>query len=458
MAKMSIKLKMTLWYGILTTILMMLLLIITYLWLSKSMYGDLEDKIREAAEQVATDLSPGNSDKIKIPTDYSLPNDKMITIIDKNGTVLLDNTNLSWISKETYLTNGFWNKTVGSQEWLIYDKMIVRSKNHDFIAVVRVCTLKNKTASMILSISFVMIAGGILFIALATCGGFFIAAKSLKPIFKIIKTAQEIENGDFSKRISGIASKDEVGILVTAFNSMLENLEASFNREKQFAADASHELRTPVAIIMNSSEQLIRNAKNKCQDSLEVYEEILLESKHMERIISQLLSLVRGQSGKYKINMEKIELCEIISIVIEQLEEFANKKGINILFTKDKNIFLEADQTLIIQLFLNIIENSIKYSKPNGFVKMYIIENSNEIKIEISDNGIGISEEDLPHIFERFYRADKSRDRTGTGLGLSIVKWIVDVHNGTINVESKLNEGTKFVIKLKYFQEKNIEN
>ena len=449
MIKMSIKLKMALWYGMLTAILLVVFLIISFSWLSESMYGDLKGKARETAEQIESDLAPGNSDKVKIPSNYTVASDKMVAVFDKNGTILFDNTDFPWINQEPYLNNSIWSKTVGSQKWLIYDKSIVRNKNQDLVAVVRVCILENQTGSTVVSISLVMVVGAVVFIGLAICGGFFIAAKSLAPILKITKTAQEIENGDLSKRILGVDSKDEVGTLAITFNSMLENLEASFNREKQFAADASHELRTPIAIIMNNSEQLIRKAKNKDEDSIEAYQAILLESKRMEQIISKLLSLIRGQEGKYKLNMEKIELGEIISNVAEQLEEYANENCVSISFTKCNDIILEADQMLITQLFLNVIENSIKYSKLDGFVKINIRSNDNTIVITISDNGIGVSDEDLPHIFERFYRADKSRDRTGTGLGLSIVKWIVDVHHGKLDVQSKLNQGTTFTITLK---------
>ena len=446
MIKTSIKLKMALWYGLLTAILLAVFLCISFSWISKSMYGDLEDKARETAEEIASNLAPGNSDKIKIPANYTVDSDKMVAILDKNGTVLFDNTDFPWINQEPYLNNSFWNKSVGSEKWLVYDKVIVRTKKQDLVAVVRVCILENQTVSNIVSISVAMAIGGVVFIGLAICGGFFIAAKSLKPIFKITKAAQEIENGNLSKRILGVDSRDEVGTLAVTFNSMLENLEASFNREKQFAADASHELRTPIAIIMNNSEQLIRNAKNKDEDSLDAYQAILFESKRMKKIISQLLSLIRGQEGRYKLNIEKIELGEIISIVVDQLGDYASENNVSISCNNCDTIILEADQTLITQLFLNIIENSIKYSKSDGFIKIDMKKNDNTIVIVISDNGIGISKEDLPHIFERFYRADKSRDRTGTGLGLSIVKWIVDVHHGKIDVESTLNQGTTFII------------
>jgi signal transduction histidine kinase len=282
---------------------------------------------------------------------------------------------------------------------------------------------------------------------IAAAGGLFIAHKALKPITKITRTAAEIEKGDLSLRIKGIETKDEVGQLADTFNNMLEHLEIAFKREKQFSSDASHELKTPVSIIISYSEALIAS-RNKIisEEELNYFKLIHTEGARMNVIISQLLMLARGSEGKYQIEIEKIDLNEIISSVLEQMQEIASESGIALLYESNQEIMCRGDQSLIIQMLFNLIENGIKYGKPGGYVRMSASIEKNATQITIADNGMGISQEELPYIFDRFYRVDKSRDRSGSGLGLSIVKWIVDEHNGKIQVNSAPGEGTTFFI------------
>lgn len=271
------------------------------------------------------------------------------------------------------------------------------------------------------------------------------------PISKIIKTAQRIENGDLSERINDINSRDEVGQLASTFNSMLDKLEVSFNREKQFASDASHELRTPVAIMMAYSEALIDSMQSNaiCNGEFEEsLRSIHKESKRMSRIISRLLMLTRGYEGKYQLEIEAIDLNEIIENVIEHLEETALDANIFLTYSVDSSIALMADQSLITQMLINLIENGIKYGKSRGFVQVNAQQKAGRVQITVEDDGIGIPENELSLIFDRFYRSDQSRDRSGTGLGLSIVKWIVQEHHGDIFVDSQLGKGTVFKILL----------
>ena len=446
MKKINIKIKMALWYGLLTTILMVIFLPLLYTLESSYIYDGLKTEAQSNAESIASDLGIGNIDKNVLKEDtlkhYKIPSGVIATIIDENGKVVLSNNNLYWNNELPYRNNTIWHKTYHSKEWMVYDKAVKLISNK--AVTIRICISQKPTENTLWNIYIAMIIGGFCFVAFATIGGVIIASKALKPISMITKTAKDIEKGDLSRRIQGIESKDEVGTLVETFNSMLEHLETSFKREKQFASDASHELRTPIAIIMNTSQQLIESEKNIGSNISDECMAILQESIHMEKIISQLLTLTRGYEGKYKLNAEIIEIGEIIFGVIDQLEDYAKKYQVNVTFSNPNNIYLNADQTMLTQLFLNLIQNAIKYSITGGCVSIEIHEMEDTIITKITDNGIGIAPEDLPHIFDRFYRADKARDRTGTGLGLSIVKWIVDIHHGEIEVSSKLGEGTVF--------------
>ena len=237
-----------------------------------------------------------------------------------------------------------------------------------------------------------------------------------------------------------------MGRLAGAFNGMLARLEDSFQREKQFTSDASHELRTPVSVIMAYAENLAAHTPDR--ETVEQASAILTESRRMHSIIAQLLALTRGYEGKYQLSLEEITLAEMVSDVLAELTEEAAAGGITLIEQVPPRIQLSADQSLMTQLLLNLVENGIKYGKTGGTVAVSALEQDGHILLTIQDDGIGIGEKDLPHIFDRFYRADQARDRSGSGLGLSIVKWIVELHGWTIQAASEPGRGTRFTIQI----------
>ena len=284
------------------------------------------------------------------------------------------------------------------------------------------------------------------FLALAVFGSYFLAKLALRPIDHITETAVSLGAGNLSRRITGIESRDEVGRLAGAFNGMLARLEDSFQREKQFTSDASHELRTPVSVIMAYAKNLTAHAPD--QETKEQASAILLESRRMQSIIAQLLALTRGYEGKYRLERENIFLRDMVSEVLAELAEEAAACEINLVEQVPSDMILSADQSLMTQLLLNLVENGIKYGRTGGMVAVRALEQDGHTLLMIQDNGIGIEEKDLPHIFNRFYRADQARDRSGSGLGLSIVKWIVELHGWTIQVESEPGKGTRLTIQM----------
>ena len=268
------------------------------------------------------------------------------------------------------------------------------------------------------------------FLGLAVVGSYLIARAALRPVDRIADTAVEIEAGDLSKRITGIESRDEVGRLAGAFNGMLERLEVSFRREKQFTSDASHELRTPVSIVMAYGEDLARSADPGVKKQAEA---ILTESRRMNAIIAQLLALTRGYEGKYKLEPEEIVLEEMVADILDELRDNAAERSITLTSGVLPGTVLTADQSLMTQLFLNLVENGIKYGRPGGTVDVSARSEEGHTVLTVEDDGIGIDPEDLPHIFDRFYRADRARDRTGSGLGLSRIgfRHIIVVDDGS---------------------------
>ncbi|WML44789.1 HAMP domain-containing sensor histidine kinase [Neobacillus sp. PS3-40] len=239
-----------------------------------------------------------------------------------------------------------------------------------------------------------------------------------------------------------------VGLILA--NRALVPIQRSWEKQSQFVADASHELRTPLSVIQTHLELLFRHPANTIEQESETIFKSLSEVKRINKLVEELLTLARSDSNEKLINPAIFPIDELIQLIIEQFEPIASMKNITIEGKVDKGIFYMGDKERIHQLFVILLDNALKFTSSGGILIITCKKEINSLKITIEDSGIGISSEDLPHIFDRFFRSDKGRRRSegGTGLGLSIAKWIVDAHHGNISVESKVEKGTKFIIKL----------
>jgi signal transduction histidine kinase len=283
---------------------------------------------------------------------------------------------------------------------------------------------------------------------IAIVGSFFLTHKSLSSIYYITDVANFVEKGEFDRRIELSKTDEEISKFSLTFNRMLDKIKNVLEEEKLFTANASHELKTPIAVITAQAESVLAGDSKKIVDYKKAINAIFKESKKMDFIISQLLTLRKGDEGKQDLNFELIDLNTVVKDIVLEMKSTAKKNGIKILLHSKNDLRIKADQTLITMLIINLLKNSLIYNRKNGFVKINLSKEKDHIKLEIEDNGIGISEKDLPHIFDRFFQSERSRTNDGAGLGLSIVKWIVDIHKGKIEVKSKMNIGTIFEISL----------
>ena len=278
----------------------------------------------------------------------------------------------------------------------------------------------------------------------------FFAGKSIKPVSTIIDTSSQITKDNLKTRIPLPVNKDELYVLSQNINNLLDRVENAIEREKQFTSDASHELRTPLAVMKGTMEVLIR----KPRDQKEYEEKInfcITEVDRLNHMVDQLLLLARFENQKQNIKNETIYLN---AIILDNLTRFSskieNKKlKVNTEFSED--FYIQSDNYLVSIIFSNLISNAIKYSHDNGEIVLQLEKTPTEIIFTVSDNGIGISEQDVNKIFNSFYRSDISNhpEIKGTGIGLSIVKRLCDLLNVEIKVKSKLNEGTCFILKFK---------
>ena len=285
-------------------------------------------------------------------------------------------------------------------------------------------------------------------VAFAILTGFLLSRRALKPIDALTGTAHSISSSDLSRRVEVSPADDELSRLAITFNEMIERLQASFEKQNRFVSDASHELRTPIAVIKGYADLIDQWAKDDPQILEESVAAIRKEANGMTALVEELLFLARGANEKLKPQKENFQASSLLHEVVEESRLVAPNHRFEEMVPENLQIY--ADRKLLKQALRALIENAIKYTSDNGTIRLAASDDANGVKIRVTDTGIGIPENELQKIFDRFYRVDedRSREKGGSGLGLSIVKWIVDAHRGTIMVESEKGKGTSVSIHL----------
>jgi len=289
-----------------------------------------------------------------------------------------------------------------------------------------------------------------LLLVLASVGGYWMSRYALEPVDEITRAAQEINSKNLSRRLTVRQSRDELQRLSETLNGMLARLEGAFSRITRFTADASHELRTPLALMRTTAEISLRKSRSEAEYR-ESLSEILGESERTSALVEKLMLLARTDAGFESLERVPLNLSGCLAGACREGHTLAEGKG------PDFQEQLPKGQTRVIgdphalhRLFLILIDNAVKYTPAEGHVAVSLTADCAFALVEVRDTGIGIGEDDLPHIFERFYRADKarSRERGGVGLGLSIARWIADAHGGSIRVRSTPGVGSVFQVRL----------
>ena len=282
------------------------------------------------------------------------------------------------------------------------------------------------------------------FIIIAAIGAYIITRKTIRPVEKITKSAQEISSGnDLSKRLDTGNAPYEIHKLGETFNDMFKRLQSSFDNEKRFTSDASHELRTPLAVIKAECEYALSECADE-NDRIEALESINEQNEKMTNLVSSLLAVTRAEQGTTRFKLEKGNLSELTTDICKN---FKTTKNIELTSHIDNDININMNTTLITQLIENLLSNADKYGKENGVIDVKLYKENDKVVLSVKDNGIGISENDLPKIWSRFYRADSSRSVTeGFGLGLSLVKKIAEIHSAECCAKSEINKFTEISI------------
>lgn len=299
--------------------------------------------------------------------------------------------------------------------------------------------------------SLLLVLGGaaVLFMSIAAIAGWLLTGQVLAPLEKVTEAALSITNADdLSRRLPNPDhTRNEIGILIDSFNQTLNRLEQLFSTQKRFIADVSHELRTPLTVIKGNV-GLLRKMKKPDEESLQSIED---EVDRLTRMVGDLLLLAQAESGKLPLNFGKVELDSLLLEVFQQVKLISGDK-VHLHIKHIEPAIITADKDRLKQVYLNLLANAVKYTPAGGDVEVSMWVEDGKAFSSIQDTGPGIPKEDLPHIFERFYRGDKARTRSvegsSFGLGLSIAYWIVKNHGGTIEVQSVEGEGSLFLISI----------
>ena len=463
MAFKSIRSRLTAWYVTLLAIILILFSVLLNYFLAKRLHESVDNSLTVSATVVATSATmrlgnsplPGLNQLFEQFMNQGNLN-KFYRIYDGSGNVGSRSKNISAsqfpLSQPAYADalegkNSYETFTVGGQQPIRVITMPILLEGK-LINLVQVGTSLEAVQETLRNLKIFLFTAVPSVLILAALFARFMARRALKPISRIIDTAREIGQGqELSKRIPVLKIKDELGQLALTFNEMMNRLENSFAQMRQFSSDASHELRTPLTVLKGQNE-LILSKQRKPEEYQEVISSNLEEINYMSKVLEDLFVLSKSDENQVNLDYKPVDLRALVEEVCKHAEILAEEKNIKIIIAFLEPIEIKGDEVRLRQMVWNVLQNGIKYTQQGGELKISLQNEGDFALLTIQDTGIGIPEEDLPLIFNRFYRVDKARtrDEGGSGLGLSICRQIAEAHKGKIEVESKLGVGTRFKI------------
>lgn len=461
---MPIRWRLTLWFTLTACVSLIISGLVLNILLQRDLYRQVDDTLRVYSARVHGTLDP---QQVPVPLEYAvehttLPNiDELaapgiyIQFADKNGNVVKKSNNLGNQElpvSRTLVRDGLAGKVgIDTIDPTAANSAKVRVMASPMyvagdILVLEVGQALDPTDAIINQVRWALLTGTLFALILAATFGAVLARRALAPVRRVADTAATIEeSSDLGRRVSYRGPKDEIGDLVTTFNHMIDRLEKGFKSQRQLIGDASHELRSPLTVIKGNLELLNRNIDEPGRrEALRACE---AETNRMVKVVGDLLLLAEVDSGQLEAK-ESVPLTSIVREEVSRLGPLAGRRHIDV--RKSDEIYVRGSSNRLRQLVANLLENAIKYTADDGTIKTSVYRQDGQVRFEVSDDGIGISPEDLPRVFDRFYRAEAARSRQtrGTGLGLAIVKAIAEQHGGSVSVASTPGKGSTFTVQL----------
>jgi signal transduction histidine kinase len=470
---MSIRLRLAFCYGILFALILPIVTVLSYAIHARSLYDDLDQTLAVSAGHIAAEaamstrglhltekgsnleiilrlyapdgiLRENSSDAEIAPAvepEFVLqnPSGPAYTAIARLTPPLMGGV--------TTASNGrFGLLSSAGQRWRVF--VLPIQKTGTIIGSIEALTPLGRLDASMQTFQSVLLILGISSLVVALMGSWAIAGNALRPVARMIQTAQTITHShDLSRRIEIPPHRDELGRLATTFNEMLTSIETTYRAQQRFVADASHELRAPLTAIQGNLELLSHHQSMPDAERNEAVDEAMREANRLTRLVADLLSLARADAGS------TLKHCpvDLDPILLDAFREARHlSQGQTLVLEPFEPCRIEGDEDKLKQLLVILLDNALKYTPSDGQITLGLHCETLDAVLTVHDTGIGIAAEDLPHVFERLYRADpaRSRDPGGTGLGLSIAHWIVEQHEGKIALESQLHHGTTVCVRL----------
>lgn len=436
MRKLSIKTRITLWY---TSFLMIAVACVLLFMFTVGSYQAKESAKSVLMETVEDAIKKIELDDGELETEDIdfLSHGVYLSVYDSQMVYLKGKTPDGFPPDFSFSDRNLKTAATRGGRWYVYD-ISKDLKNHGKVWVRGAASLSPAESTIDTMLRLALTALPFL-VLIASLGGYMIARRAFLPVRQIAATAERIGEGrDLSKRIDLQPGTDEIHDLAHAFDRMLDRLERAFEKENQFTADASHELRTPVSVIIAQCEYALEHPG----DSQEALAVILMQARKTTGLLSQLLMLARADKRSQHLHMDALNLSELAEMVVLEQQEAAEKKGITIGMDIEPGLMICGDETLLMRMMINLIDNAVKFGRQS--VQVTLHRENGRLTGCVTDDGIGIPESEKGRIWDRFYQVSSSRGGEGAGLGLSIVRWIVEAHHGQIDVESVLGKGSTF--------------
>lgn len=447
-----IKVRLTLWYLLLAGLVVILSGTYQYIQFRRSLYLSVDTSLEISLSQALSsiDIENGNldfqnTDPVSSASRMLLQSDFTIRLLSPEGKTI-DSIGDQISVPGTYkLSSGYY--TAGVKETYRVLTQPILDGGREVIGWIQAVqslelveeTLRNMRIQLLLVLPLILFLTGL--------GGIFLANRTMGPIDHITRTAAKIGAGDLSRRLLYQGPQDEIGRLAETFDSMLTRLEAAFVRERRFSGDAAHELRTPLTVLKGQIEVTLSKPRQK-SDYEDTLRGLISQVDRLIRLSNGLLFLSRSDQQQLSWNPQLLNLSELLEIIIEQIHPLAFEHNLTLRTKIADNLPVLGDTDHLVRLFLNLLDNAVKYTPEGGEIYLVADHEDSGVRIDITNTGSGIPPEHLPHLFERFYRVDSARSRGtgGAGLGLAIAKEVVLLHKGQISVESEPGQRTKFIV------------